>query len=69
MQVVDTLHHQAKVEALVASDKFIISGGTDNTIKVGLYGKITCIDLELEEENNTMNILFISWKVESVVLM
>ena len=32
--MVDTLQHQAKVEALIATDKYIISGGTDNSIKV-----------------------------------
>lgn len=33
MNVRDTLHHEAKVEALVCNHKYIISGGTDNTIK------------------------------------
>jgi WD40 repeat protein len=39
LHVVDTLHHQAKVEALVATDKYIISGGTDNTIKIWSWKK------------------------------
>jgi hypothetical protein len=30
----ETLHHNAKVEELIATDKYLISGGTDSNIQV-----------------------------------
>jgi WD40 repeat protein len=56
LQIVDTLQHNSKVEAIVATDKYIISGSTDSTIKVkfNLYHVTTSnftSDLGMEESN------------------
>jgi len=39
LQCLDTVPHLSKVEALVATDKYLISGGTDNAIVVWSWRK------------------------------